>query len=144
MSKSLVVELALLLFMGSLLAPISLADDLKIKPGRWETTTTTIVSIMPQPRTSTRTECLDGDSVDPSKWLADQGDGCEIENVSTTATTMSFDLSCTTPQGTAKGKGTYRVDGDTMSGEFDMTMQGQMSITINNKIASRWLGECDE
>ena len=40
------------------LAPAALADGPKLRPGKWETTVVTTISIMPQPRTTTRTESL--------------------------------------------------------------------------------------
>lgn len=134
--------LGLAALLALLAAPAALAGDIQIQPGKWETTVTTTISILPQPRVTTRTECMTEEKLDPEKWMSEQAGDCDFENVETTSSTMEFELSCKTPQGTATGKGSYRVDGDTLTGSFSMTIQGQMSLTMDNAIKSRRVGDC--
>jgi len=126
-------------------APHALADAPKVKPGKWETTVVTTLSIMPQPRTTTRTECRKEESFDPEKFLSDQADDCTVSNSSTTSSSFDFELTCKTDQGTATGTGSYRVNGsgDAITGQFDLELQGgQINMTISNEVKAKRIGDC--
>lgn len=148
-----------------------------IKAGLWETTVTTNMQIqlppevqaqldaMPAqqqammkarmpggmggaPATTTTHSCSTGQSVQDLMNQAQQkGSQCKLTNQTQTATGMSFDISCTTPQGSATGHSNFTLaDPDHVTGTTHLTVQASgrngsaTSMTMDSNVSSHYLG----
>ena len=127
----------------AILAQPAVAEGPKIKPGRWETTVTTVISLMPTPRTNKHARCMTSEDVDPKKWMSEQAKDCKFSNVESSSTMLSFEMVCKTDQGVAKGKGVYRLsDPENATGKMEMSLEGPMAVEITNDITAKRVGDC--
>ena len=137
---------------AGLLAGVADAQELKAKPGNWETTTVFSMSMkmngqdmnIPQ-QTITSTQCLKPEdaSFKPSDLTRE---GCTTSNVVSTANSMSFDLVCAQNGATMTGKMKFEVDDSRSAGKGTMTMKGDMgaagSMNATGNMVSKRVGDC--
>ena len=141
----------ILITLAAGLASAASAQELKVKPGNWETTTTMNMSMNMNgqamnipPRTMTQTQCM---TPEDAKFSPDEltQEGCEVSNVKSGERTLSFDMVCTQQGATMNGSMAFELDasGETGTGTMDLegSMQGAtMSMTGNT--SAKYLGAC--
>ncbi len=152
------------------------AASAPIKPGLWETTVTStsqvqlppelqarIDAMTPQqqammkanmpgmsgaPATITTHSCSIGQSVnDLVNQAQRKGTECKLTNQTQSANGMSFDISCTSPQGNANGHSSFTLaDSDHVTGTMHMTATmtggkgGSGAMTIDSSLSAHYLG----
>ena len=141
----------ILITLAAGLASAASAQELKVKPGNWETTTTMNMSMTMNgqamnipPRTMTQTQCM---TPEDAKFSPDEltQEGCEVSNVKSGERTLSFDMVCSQQGATMNGSMAFELDasGETGTGTMDLegSMQGAtMSMTGNT--SAKYLGAC--
>lgn len=119
--------------------------SLRFTPGKWKTTTTMRMPMLPQPQTRTATECLREGDYSAERLMRDQ-QGCQIEQPEISANTIRWTAKCPTPEGPATGTGEFTVlDGGTRGRgtvRIDMQAQGQ-AIAMTMDFESERVGDCD-
>jgi hypothetical protein len=102
-----------------------------------------------KPQTSTVKSCEAEDTTpDDLMSQAEQksGTNCKFTNRQETGNTLSFDVNCSTSQGTASGHSSFVMkDSDHVTGTFHMTMTmsengGQMNATMDGTSSYNYLG----
>lgn len=147
-------------------SPVLSADQLNIKTGLWEVTSTTRMSGTPQlpkemtanlspqqraqmaaefkaasnaPRKDTDRSCITQKDVENP--FRGAGDNCKQSIVRTTRTTQEVNLVCT---GELKGTGFIRISTptpETMTGVMDIKMgEGADALNLKADLSGRWLG----
>lgn len=121
------------------------ATKLRYEPGRWKTTTTVRMPMLPSPQERTSTECLREGDYSAERLMRDQ-QGCTVEEPEVTARSIRWTATCPAANGSATGRGEFTVSEDGQRGQgkvtIDMVADGQrMSMTID--IASERVGDCD-
>jgi len=149
-----------------------------IKAGLWETTvsTTTQMQLPPEvqaqldampaqqqammkarmpggmggaPAITTTHSCSTGQSVqDLMNQSQRKGSECKLTNQTQTGNSMSFDVSCTMPQGTANGHSSFTMaDSDHVSGSSHLTAKvtggrsnGTTTMNMDTTLTSHYLG----
>lgn len=147
-----------------------------IKQGLWETTITTTMQMQLPPELEARmaqlttqqqtmmrarlaaggappattvTHSCSDSSTSLKQLLSEaqqEGTKCTFSNQTQTATGYSFDTSCTSEEGTAKGHSDFSMpDSDHVNGTTHMTAQanrkdGPASMTVDSKVSSKYLG----
>lgn len=102
----------------------SQADGIPIEPGQWEMKSTMTISMMPTPKTTIATECIEKDVLDPGAFNMDDENPCDINDVKFESNTTSWTISCAGPDGSAtKGSWQMTSHGDTLNGKGDMSME---------------------
>ena len=157
-----------LLVGASLVLPITtIADQLNIRPGLWEITSTIQTSGMPPlpksmtdkmtpaqraemeasmraeaakgPQTETERECITQKDIENP--FDSETEGCTHTIVTTTRTAQELRLTCT---GDVKGSGVMRITTPTpesMTGVMDLKMgSAPNELTMKGKYKGRWLG----
>ncbi len=146
---------------------VAVADQLNVKLGLWEVTSTTHTSGMPPlpkamldqmtpaqraqmeaamkaeaakgPETRTERECITQEDVENP--FQSETEGCTQTIVTTTRTTQELRLTCT---GEFKGSGVMRITTPTpesMTGTMDLKMgEGSNVLTMKSQYTGRWLG----
>lgn len=121
------------------------AESLRYKPGKWETTTTMRMPMLPEPQVRTSTECLREGDYSAERLMRDQ-QGCTVAEPVVTAKSIRWTATCPAPDGSATGRGEYTVSDDGERGEgkitIDMAM-GDQKMTMTMDIASRRIGDCN-
>lgn len=128
-----------------LLAGISQADGIPVKPGKWEMTSTMTMSMMPQPQITTETECIEEDVLDPVTFNMDEENPCDISEVNIESKTASWNISCTNGDGAAT-EGSWQVtsDGDTLNGQGTMsTIVAGQTFGFEMAWEGKRIGDCD-
>jgi hypothetical protein len=121
------------------------AAAFEVNPGKWQITSTTEMSMMPQPQTKTSTECLKEKTADEVLEALTQEDICKIKDHSENGATLKWSMEC---QGEGsppmKASGELTSTGDTLNGVMNasMEMKGQ-KMTFKTMWKGKRLGECD-
>lgn len=118
--------------------------ELALKPGMWETTTTTgsgVFGIKKGP--STQRQCIKDKTYNPEKMVKDVKD-CKILNDNLlNKNTLAFDMECTMHGTKTLVKGKYFTQGDVGNGDMKMQVEvGGMSININMAWDAKRVGDC--
>ncbi len=99
------------------------------------------------PTTTTTHSCSTGQTVQDLLNQAQQkGSQCKLTNQTQTATGMSFDISCTVPQGSANGHSSFTMaDSDHVNGTTHLTInmtsaRGSGSMAMDSTMSSHYLG----
>jgi Protein of unknown function (DUF3617) len=127
--------------------PAAVAADpvLRYQPGKWETTTTMRMSMLPTPQVRTSTECLREGDYSAERLMRDQH-GCTVVDPVVTPTSIRWSATCPSPNGSATGRGEYTITDDGLRGHgrvtIDMKM-GDRTTTMTMEIASRRVGDCE-
>ena len=128
--------LALLMLSGT--STTGLAASVNMNPGMWEWTTTVEMPGMPiQVPPQSYSACLTAADYVPKD--SKLGQTCETIDIVTEGDKVSWNMTCTTPQGvvTSQGQITYR--GDTAQGDLQVTATGMQMLS---RITGQRLGPC--
>ncbi len=142
----LIVAIAPLFFVKAVLA-----EGPNIKPGKWEIKTTVTMSMMPEAKVTTQTECITPEEAsDPLASIMEEST-CKVLNKEESGNTLKFEVECEGEMGMKmNGKGRFTASGTTASGNMEMTMNmpqmGDQAIQ-NMKMTQEWegkrIGNCD-
>jgi hypothetical protein len=122
------------------------SDGPTLKAGKWEFTTTTEVPMLPEPKTTTKTECVKEEQTDPLAAFA-KTDDCKVTERKVTGNSMKWKVECG-----GKGEDSPKVDGSGELTASDTEVEGKMEMISNvggqeMKFKSSWkgkrLGECE-
>ena len=134
-------KLSILAILTMLAASAVWAEGLPIEPGLWETTTEMTMSMMPQPMIKTTQKCVTDTEFDPQDLS--QESGCTVQDYSASGNTLTFSMVCPGPEGPTTGQGTYVSNGDSGTGEMNMTMVISGSEqTMQMKWKGQRIGSC--
>ena len=139
------------LVIGAGIAGAANAQELKVKPGNWETSTTMNMSVdmngqamnIP-PRTMNQTECM---KPEEARFSPDDlvQQGCSVSNVKSSDRTLSFDMSCSQQGATMNGTMSFEVDPSGDSGNGTMSLNGSMpggSMAMSGVTTAKRVGDC--
>jgi len=151
-------RVAALLMMFAVTAP-TVAESQNLAAGKWKFDSTTVMSMMPQPQTTSETKCITEEVAkqDPLAEIVEKGN-CKILSREQSGDTLDFEIECS---GDAKmpmksrGKGSFTADGKVASGKMNLeiempqmadmpqmqAMGGKMTMTQEWK--GERLGACD-
>ena len=140
------------LFISSILAPgvlllsafPALAEGIPVEPGLWKMTSTVNMPMMPQPRVTTVTECMEKSEITMDEVGGEGMDpNCTFDMAQVDGNTMKWSVDCPVEGGTSHGEWQATSGGDTVKGEGMLTMsfQGQtMEMTMSWE--GQRIGEC--
>jgi len=133
-----------LLLVTLLAAPAVMADGIPVEPGLWEMTSTMKMPMLPEPRVTTTTECVEeteisledlgGDGMDPN---------CSFDLSQVDGNAMKWSFDCPVEGGTSHGEWEAVSAGDSVSGKglITMSFQGRtMEMTMD--WAGHRVGDC--
>lgn len=111
------------------------AKGIPIEPGLWEMTSTMNMPMLPQPRVTTVSECIE-DSVLSMDDVGKEGmdPNCTFEMTQVDGSTMKWEVDCPVEGGTSHGEWQATSTGDSVTGDGQITMsfQGQtMTMTMS-------------
>ncbi len=116
-----------------------------VKPGKWEVTTQMHMTGMPEMPAHTYTHCVtpeDAAKAENTLPKMQKDSPCMLQDVKVDGQTITWKVSCDTPNGkvTGDGKVTYDAEGTNYKGEMHVTMpQREMDSTFVGKR----IGPCD-
>ena len=136
---------------AALLAGTASAQEIKVNPGQWETSSTLNLSLtmdgatqqMP-PETETSSECwaTEADTVLSADMLA--LDGCNIKNVTGDTYKLAFDMDCNMEGIPMTGNATITVapDRNSTEGYINLSANAQgIAINANGKLTGKLTGK---
>jgi hypothetical protein len=120
------------------------ADGFKLKPGKWEFTTTTKAPMMAEPQTKTDTRCITEKESDPLGQMT-KSDRCKVTHRTETADSLKWEMECTEKGSpTMKANGKLTAKGDTVKGTMEMTMPvAGHELNLGTTWKGTRLGDCD-
>ncbi len=136
-----------ILLAGVLLAavPAAFADGIPVEPGMWEMTSTMNMPMLPQPRVTTVTECMEKSEISMDEVRTEDMDpDCSFVMEQLDGDTMKWTVDCPVEGGTSHGEWTATSGGDTVTGDGVITVsfQGQtMEMTMN--WSGQRIGPCE-
>lgn len=135
-------SLALLL---SLVSTLTIAEGVPIEPGQWEMTSTMNMPMMPQPRVSTRLECIEENELSPDTMNEEDMDpNCTVESRLVDGNTMAWSMECNAAEGASRGEWEATSHGDTLTGEGTVTVDmGGQEMVMTMKWDGKRVGDCD-
>lgn len=116
------------------------AQEVNMNPGLWEWTAEMNIPNMPQkmPPTVNR-KCLTKKDLVPA--TKKPGQECDIKDLKTTNDSVSWAMTCKSPQGPVASTGQMFYNGDTAHGKVKVNAQG---ILMSSKMSGKRLGPCNE
>jgi hypothetical protein len=135
------------IILGALLfaAPAAWAQGLPVEPGKWEMKSTVNMPMMPQPRETTTTECMEKSEITMDEMGGEEMDpACTFNTAQVDGNTMKWSVDCPVEGGTSHGEWEATSSGDSIVGEGLVTIsfQGQtMEMTMNWE--GKRIGACD-
>lgn len=122
----------------------ALAEGIPVEPGLWKMTSTVNMPMLPQPRVTTVTECMEKSEITMDEVGGEGMDpNCTLDMTQVDGNTMKWSVDCPMEGGTSHGEWQATSGGDTVTGEgsLTMSMQGQtMEMTMTWE--GRRIGEC--
>ena len=143
-----VIPVIILTVASSVLTGVVQAEEYNVNPGMWETTSKMKVTGMPpemaammqKPQTVEK-ECVKDNSYDFNPGEGEKG--CSIKKNRQSSKHLSWEMVCNTEGGGAKGKGEANFNGDSVSGWFEMDMQGPAGpMKIRHDFNAKRTGSC--
>lgn len=123
-------------------APSTLAADLTVNPGMWETVMTTTNSMMPEPTVNTSQSCVK-DAVFHPEDMLDGVEHCQMTENKVADNRLTFAMTCTMHGTQTNVKGNYQGGEDQGEGEMAMDLSmGPMKMNVNLNWMSRRIGDC--
>ena len=141
--------ITVLAFAGvSLLSGIAHSEEYNINPGMWETTLKMEVTGMPPEMAAmmerppkVEKECIKDRNYDFNP--GDDASGCTFNQKRHSDKKLSWDISCNAQGGNAKGHGEANFNGDSVTGWFEMNMQGPGGpMTMRHSFDGKRVGSC--
>lgn len=133
---------ALMLGLAVAAAP---AGALEMPPGKWGITSETITPMAPAPVTDYTEDCVQDDFDPVSLMQSEMAQECQLTTNTDTATELDADLQCAMPgAGTVQGKLLFTVDGNSATGQMNMSINvGGQVMEMSSKWSGELLGACD-
>lgn len=101
----------------------SLAGDaIQLQPGMWSVETTMNMSALPEPRTTTSTECLEKGTFEAQDMVAQQQE-CSIENSSVQDNVLTWDVVCKQQGSKTTGSGVFTANNGQAEGTLTLITQ---------------------
>jgi hypothetical protein len=123
-------------------SPVMAADitEVNMNPGLWEWTTEMNIPNMPKniPPTVNK-RCLTKEDLVPAGKKA--GQECDIKDLKTSKESVSWSMTCTSPQGPVASTGKMFYEGDSAHGEVKVNAQG---MAMSSKMSGKRLGPCKQ
>ncbi|MCU1349855.1 MAG: hypothetical protein JWO56_2885 [Acidobacteria bacterium] len=113
------------------------------KPGRWQNTVEMEMPGMPvkMPPITTNVCVTKEDVENPEKALPKAGErGCKVADYKIDGNTVTWSMTCDTPQGSISGKGKITYTADSYTGTMDMKVADTEMLA---KYKGKYMGECD-
>ena len=126
------------------LAASAQTGGMNVEVGEWEMTSTTKNPVTGEPQSFSAKECVDQGQLGAESFL-ENSQGCTVSDVQTSASSMRWNMSCSTQGGTMTGRGKIQssAGGKKVSGTMDMTASfGGQTMEISSEWSGRWLGPC--
>lgn len=142
------ITICSLTFVSWLFAGIAYSEEWNVNPGMWETTSKMEVKGVPpemaammQRQPMVEKECVKDKNYN---FKMDQdAQGCTFNQKRHSSKKLSWDISCSAESGNAKGKGEANFNGNTVSGWFEMNMQGPSGpMTMRHTFEGKRIGAC--
>ncbi len=116
------------------------ATEVNMNPGMWEWTAEMDIPNMPKNMsTSVSRKCLTKDDLVPDQNKKDQK--CDIKDLNTSKDSVTWSMTCNTPQGSVDSTGKMFYHGDTANGEVKVQAQGMM---MSSKMSGKRVGPCKQ
>ena len=145
-------RLALAAGLFALAASPALAERMEVLPGQWENANTMSISMNMggQPMTIPAQTHTSSQCVTPEEAVLDLSDitqeGCRVENLRETSSSVSFDMFCNNDGVTMTGNMEMAVSADRKSVSGQMTMQGEHpsmgTMSMSGEFSGRHTGDC--
>jgi len=135
-----------LIFALLLISPSFAGSTPDMKEGLWEITITSTMEMpgmsMPMPPQK-YTQCITKKDCVPKN--TQEGERCEDMDATVEGNTVSWNINCTTSEGTTRGKGKITYNGNTYEGVMNMTFSNKdgSSGKMTNTMNGRWIGNCN-
>lgn len=136
-------------FLAGVMPAASDAAD-PVKPGKWQFTTQMELPTMPQSAPAaqpgpaagqpmTRTACIDPAHPIPVEQQ------CKLDDMTRKGSTVTWSMTCNTPQGLAHSTGSAHYAGDSMTAALTARIPGPDGQPVNapGRITGRYLGPCE-
>lgn len=132
----------------SIIPATSFADTFTIRPGKYKTSMTMKMSMMPNPISNTSEQCITPEEASKSpedivKEMS-QGGTCDTSKVSSNANSMAFSFQCSgSEMGDMSGRYelAYADENYTVKGTMKTNMQG-MDVEMTMEGESKRIGDC--
>ncbi|HIJ77892.1 MAG: DUF3617 domain-containing protein [Desulfobulbaceae bacterium] len=112
-----------------------------LKAGQWEISSRVEMSNMPfQIPPVTYSQCLTEDDFIPKPQETDSGTPCDISQSEVIGDTVTWTLTCSSPQGKSISKGSITYHGDSFAGR--LTVQGPGMPNMTQIMQGRRTGAC--
>jgi hypothetical protein len=120
------------------------AEGVSINPGQWEMTVTMTMSMMPTPKTTTVTECVKEEELNPENFNPDEDNPCAISNLDINDDRASWSIVCPTGGGPImKGQWEFTSSGDSITGNGSMsTNYGGQEMNFAMDWQGKRTGDC--
>ena len=120
------------------------AEGIPIEPGLWKMTSSVTMPMLPQPRVTTMTECMDKSEISMDDFGDDTMDSnCTFEMAQVDGKTMKWSVDCPTEGGTSHGEWQATSSGDTIEGEGLLTVSFQdQAMEMTMTWQGQRIGEC--
>lgn len=121
------------------------AEDMRIKPGKWEFRSTMSMMGQGKPTEHVNQDCMKEESLSPQVMMKNMQQSCELLETTSTSDSLSWNVRCAAGGNSSTGTGSVRATGDeSLSGVMDMTFSyGDQQMTMNMQWNGTYLGPCD-
>lgn len=124
------------------------SEEWNINPGMWETTSKMEVQGMPpemaammQRPPKVEKECVKDKNYDFK--MDEDAEGCTFNKKRHSSKKLSWEITCSAEGGNAKGNGEANFNGNTVSGWFEMNMQGPAGpMKMRHTFEGKRVGSC--
>lgn len=127
-----------------LLAGTVFAAGVSVTPGQWEMTSTTEMSMLPQPQIRSYKKCIEKSELNLDDFNMDKDSPCEFADIVIDGNTISWSISCPM-QGamSMNGQWQFTSSGDSIIGSGSMsTNTAGMQMEIKMDWEGKRLGNC--
>jgi hypothetical protein len=134
-----------MLMLATLLAaPAAMAEGIPVEPGLWEITSTMKMPMLPEPRVTTVTECMEKSEISMDDMGGEGMDpNCSFDVSEIDGKRMKWWFDCPVKGGTSHGEWEAVSEGDTVSGNGLITMSFQdQTMEMTMEWAGKRVGDC--
>lgn len=120
----------------------AVAAGVPIEPGQWQIKTAMTMPMISGERLHELTQCISTDSIDPVEMMGNSNE-CEVTEQDVSGETVTWKMSCNTPDGPASGSGSFTSEGANAHGsmKIEFTVQGQ-TLEMNTRWEGERIGSC--
>ena len=120
------------------------AKAIEVEPGQWDMTYSVTMPMLAEPRETSVSDCIVDAELTPEDFTEDEQNPCEFSEVISEKDRISWQMNCPSPGGSATGTWSIQSDGDSLTGEGDMTMSmGGQTMTMTMTMAGQRTGACE-